>query len=73
MTSECCKKGFSWGGTPVGTETTLANNKAYVTGSSKTAAIILIHDIFGWTWANPRLLADHYAKECDATVYIPDL
>lgn len=35
--------------------------------------IMIVHDIFGWTSANTRLLADHYAKEADATVYIPDL
>lgn len=27
----------------------------------------------GWTLNNARLLADHYAKEADATVYLPDL
>ena len=34
---------------------------------------MIIHDIFGWTLPNSRLLADHYAKEVDATVYLPDL
>ena len=36
-------------------------------------AIVIIHDLFGWKSPNARLLADHYAKEVDATVYIPDL
>lgn len=36
-------------------------------------AILIVHDIFGWTLPNARLLADHYAKEADATVYLPDL
>ena len=36
-------------------------------------AILMVHDIFGWTFPNARLLADHYAKEADATVYLPDL
>lgn len=31
-----------------------------------------MHDVFGWTFPNLRLLADHYAKEADATVYLPD-
>ncbi|KAF2185588.1 endo-1,3-1,4-beta-D-glucanase [Zopfia rhizophila CBS 207.26] len=70
--SECCKSGFSWGGNPVGTETTLGDNKAYVTGTSKSAAILIVHDVFGWTFRNLRLLADAYAKEADATVYLPD-
>lgn len=71
--SDCCKTGFNWNGTPSGKETTLANQKAYVTGTSKTAAVFIIHDIFGWTFTNLRLLADHFAKEADATVYLPDL
>lgn len=73
MTSDCCKSGFNWNGTPVGKETTLANNKAYVTGTNPDAAILIVHDIFGWTLNNTRLIADHYAKEANATVYLPDL
>ena len=34
---------------------------------------MIIHDLFGWKSPNPRLLADHYAKEANATVYVPDL
>ena len=34
---------------------------------------MLIHDIYGWTLPNSRLIADHYAEEVDATVYLPDL
>ena len=70
--SECCKTGFNWGGTPIGKETTLADNKAYVTGTNKDAAVLMVHDVFGWQFPNLRLLADHYAKEADATVYLPD-
>lgn len=73
MSCEACKKGFKWNGTPEGKETTLANNKAYVTGTSKSAAILIVHDIFGWTFTNIRLIADHFAKEANATVYVPDL
>jgi dienelactone hydrolase len=36
-------------------------------------AIIVIHDLYGWTFPNIRLLADHYAAEVGATVYVPDL
>lgn len=70
--SDCCKEGFKWQGTPTGKETTLAGNKAYVAGTNKDVAILIVHDIFGWTLNNLRLLADHYAKEADATVYLPD-
>ncbi|KAF2642341.1 alpha/beta-hydrolase [Massarina eburnea CBS 473.64] len=72
MVSDCCKSGFRWNGTPTGTESTLAGTKAYVTGNNKDVAILLVHDIFGWTFNNLRLLADHFAEEAGATVYIPD-
>ena len=71
--SQCCVSGFKWDGTPVGRESTLGKNKTYVTGSNKDVAILVVHDVFGWTFPNLRLLADHYAKEADATVYLPDL
>jgi hypothetical protein len=72
MSCDNCKSGFAWNGTPAGTETTLGDNKAYVTGTSKSAAILLIHDMFGWTFNNTRLLADHFAKEGNSTVYVVD-
>jgi dienelactone hydrolase len=70
---DCCKAGFKWSGTPVGHEGTLGESKAYITGSNKSVAVLIIHDIFGWTMPNLRLLADHFAKEANATVYLPDL
>jgi hypothetical protein len=73
MSCENCKTGFAWEGKSTGKETTLGNNKAYVTGDNKDAAILIICDIFGWTLPNVRILADHYAKEANATVYVPDL
>ena len=57
----------------MGKEQMLGNNNAYVTGSNSNVAIMLIHDMFGWTFPNTRVLADTYAKEVDATVYVPDL
>ncbi|PWY90183.1 endo-1,3-1,4-beta-D-glucanase [Aspergillus heteromorphus CBS 117.55] len=72
MTCDACKTGFRWDGTPVGSETTLAGNQTYVTGTSTSAAILIVHDVFGWTLPNARLLADHYAQEANATVYLPD-
>jgi hypothetical protein len=73
MSHRCCLQGFEWEGTPTGKESTLANNKAYVTGSNPDVAIMVITDLFGWTFVNERLLSDHYANGVDATVYMPDL
>lgn len=70
--SECCKSGFSWGGKPEGSETKVAGINTYVTGTSKKAAVLIVHDIFGWTFTNLRLLADHFAKEIGCTAYLPD-
>lgn len=73
MSFDCCKSGFKWEGKPVGLEGTLDKNKAYITGSNKDVAILIIHDVFGWTFNNLRILADHFAQEVNATVYLVDL
>ncbi|KAL9043769.1 MAG: hypothetical protein Q9214_003053 [Letrouitia sp. 1 TL-2023] len=70
--SQCCLLGFKWSGTPSGKEESFEAVNTYIAGSNKDAAIIIIHDIFGWTFPNARLLADHFAEEADATVYLPD-
>ncbi|TKX24386.1 hypothetical protein C1H76_3492 [Elsinoe australis] len=72
MVLECCPSGFKWEGTTEGKETTYADHKVYVTGDNPDRAILYIHDGLGWTFSNARLLADHYAKEVGATVYLPD-
>ena len=69
----CCVKGFHINGTPSGKEGYLAQNQAYISGSNEAAAVLLIHDLFGWTFSNTRLLADRYAEEANVTVYVPDL
>ncbi|KAL2146587.1 hypothetical protein VTI28DRAFT_3478 [Corynascus sepedonium] len=76
----CCLRSSLWEGTPTGTETKLAGvpNPTYVarpppgTSSSRRVAILYIHDLLGWTFPNARLLADAYAREADATVFLPD-
>lgn len=68
-----CKAGYQWNGKASGTESKIGKNDAYITGDSKDSAILIITDIFGWTLPNIRILADHYAKESKATVYVPDL
>lgn len=40
---------------------------------SNLAALSIIHDVFGWSFPNARLLADKYAKGTGARVYLPDL
>jgi len=72
MSCDKCKSGYNWDGKPTGSETSLADVKTYVTGTNKDAAVMIIHDIFGWTFKNARVLADHFAKEANVTCYIPD-
>ncbi|KAJ4229120.1 hypothetical protein NW759_003844 [Fusarium solani] len=70
--SSCCTKGFKWDGEPTGRTERLVDLDCYVTGENTKAAVLIIHDLFGWTLPNIRLLADHYAKEADVTAYVPD-
>ncbi|KAF2849029.1 dienelactone hydrolase family protein-like protein [Plenodomus tracheiphilus IPT5] len=73
MACENCKSGFKWDGTSIGKEGTLDNINTYITGDNRERAILIITDIFGWKLPNIRIIADHYAKEANATVYVPDL
>jgi dienelactone hydrolase len=68
----CCFQGFEWEGTPRGHIGKLANNEAYITGDNPDVALLYIADLLGWTFPNALLLADHYAREINATVYLPD-
>ncbi|KAL2834624.1 Alpha/Beta hydrolase protein [Aspergillus pseudoustus] len=73
--SNCCLKTFAWDGTPTGRIGKLAANPAYIASDSdsdSTLAILIVHDLLGWSFPNVRLLADHYAREANATVYVPD-
>lgn len=71
--NDCCLQGFRWDGVPRGEISRLGENEAYVTGTNAKKAVMIVHDIYGWTFTNTRLLADHYAAEADVTVYVPDL
>ena len=71
--SACCLGGFEWDAQPKGEEGKLAGLDCYITGSNMDISILLIHDLYGWTFRNTRLLADHYAQEVGATVYVADL
>ena len=68
----CCLKGFAWDGTPSGHEGTLSKNPTYITGTNPDAAVLYVHDALGWDFTNARLLADHFAREANVTVYVPD-
>ncbi|KAK5659814.1 hypothetical protein OQA88_1026 [Cercophora sp. LCS_1] len=72
--SSCCLKGFKWqqDAKPQGSETTVNGQSCYVTGANPDVAIVVVHDLYGWTFGNTRLLADYYAAEVGATVYVPD-
>jgi dienelactone hydrolase len=71
--SSCCVTGFEWEGTPVGRIDKLAQNDTYITGDNPDIAVLLVHDLLGWSFPNVRLLADNYAREANVTVYIPDI
>lgn len=70
--SECCKSGFKWTGEPTGKTTKLAGLDTYVAGTNTDRAILIVADIYGWTFKNARILADQYAAETNASVYLPD-
>jgi dienelactone hydrolase len=72
LVAPCCHAGFEWDGIPTGHIDTLGKTNTYVTGDNPDKAILLIHDLFSWTFTNVCLLADHYAREADATVFVPD-
>jgi dienelactone hydrolase len=63
-------------GKPTGAEISFHDLPTYVArpdeGTPEKGIIIFITDIFGWKFANSRLLADRYAKRGGYTVYIPD-
>ncbi|KAM5343470.1 hypothetical protein ACJ41O_012007 [Fusarium nematophilum] len=70
--NSCCLTGFKWDGTPTGRIEKLAGLDVYIAGDNPKAAVLVIHDIFTWSFPNIRLLADHYAKEAGVTAYVPD-
>ncbi|KAK2468897.1 hypothetical protein H9L39_19489 [Fusarium oxysporum f. sp. albedinis] len=70
--SDCCLKGFQWEAKPNGRSNTVAGLDCYISGSNDDAAVIIVHDLFGWTLDNIRILANHLAQDIDAIVYVPD-
>ena len=72
MSHEYCVTGTIHKGTPTGTEAIVIDRKAYVAGSNKNTALLYLTDVHGYEYANHRLLADTFAKEIPATVYVGD-
>ncbi|KAF1965027.1 putative hydrolase [Bimuria novae-zelandiae CBS 107.79] len=72
MVTECCLSGFRWPGTPTGREGKIVKNDTYITGNHEKVAILVVADLFGYTFTNTRLLSDFYAASTPATVYVPD-
>ena len=71
-----CISGTIHSGKPTGVQILLHGLPTYVTrpdeGQPEKGIIVFIPDIFGWKFANSRLLADKYAKKGGYTVYLPD-
>ena len=61
--SENCVRVFLWNDDSNGRETILASRACYVTDNEAHVGITIIHDLFGWTFRNSRLLADHCAED----------
>lgn len=61
--------------TPTGTEERLGGINTYFARPAQPTdkALLLIHDIFGWTYYNTRLIADRVAREVGCLVVVPDL
>ncbi|PQE25993.1 Dienelactone hydrolase protein [Rutstroemia sp. NJR-2017a BBW] len=69
-----CLRGTVQAGTPKGTVSNVHGLPTYTARpeSDPRGVIVLIPDIFGWELANPRLLADTYAREGRYLVYLPE-
>jgi dienelactone hydrolase len=72
MSHEHCVTGTVHTGTPAGTEKVYADRPTYIVGTNKTNALLYLTDVFGYALPNHRLLADTFAEEIPATVYVPD-
>ncbi|GAP86722.1 putative dienelactone hydrolase family protein [Rosellinia necatrix] len=76
MSCPDCFSGAVHEGTPTGTVTKLHGLDVYVAEpageSPPKAIVVLIPDIFGWTFVNIRLMADSFSKKGGYRVYVPD-
>ena len=76
LPKQCCATGALHTGTPTGTEEKIQGLETYVArppaNTTPKGVIVIIPDIFGWTFANNRILADELAKQGPFLVYLPD-
>ncbi|KAK0526870.1 hypothetical protein OC842_005045 [Tilletia horrida] len=77
MSHSCCDKGYFHKGDPKGQFAPLGadGRRTYISGpepGQAKAAILIIADVFGVSLNNNKLIADYYAKETGARVYVPD-
>lgn len=72
MSHEHCITGAIHTGNPVGSTSQIEGRETYITGSDNTNAVLYLTDVFGHKLVNHQLLADTFAKELSATVYVPD-
>lgn len=74
MSFSCCLKVGSFAkGTPKGSIEKIDGKDTYVTGDKNSkAAILIVHDVFGISLVNTKVLADKYAETVGAAVYLPD-
>jgi hypothetical protein len=72
---DCCTRGSVHTGTPVGEIIKIAGLDTYVSRNTNAngRAIFFLHDAFGWTFINNRLLADTFAAQANVDVHLPDL
>lgn len=72
-----CTEGYLWEGEPTGEEITVGNLPTYHAApeseANEGAAILYLHDAFGWKFRNNRLQCDRLAKATGFDVYMPDL
>ncbi|KAJ3215250.1 hypothetical protein HDU67_000666 [Dinochytrium kinnereticum] len=71
---ECCKSGFIWSGTPVGSIGKVGNLDAYISMASaeSDSYIIILPDTFGHKLPNTQLIADSFAK-AGFNCIVPDI
>lgn len=73
----CCAQGSLHTGTPTGSTTILHNRQTYVAEpeggiDAAKGVVVILPDIFGWEFANNRVLADDYARKGHFLVLLPD-
>jgi len=74
MSCDDCYRGYSLPGTPSGQTI----DGAYLAPApdpttSRKSAVVYLTDAFGFELNNPQLMADHFAKELNLDVWVPDI